>query len=93
MTNCRNADDVWFWACTSPDLHLVVAEAHLELRPHRPEAVDRALDRLYRRRRLGPGQGQRDKYDPNLRIGRVHAERVRARLLDSAGPIAPYPHV
>lgn len=63
----RDAEDVWFWACTSLGMHRVTDEVQNEFRPHRPEEVRRALDRLYRRRRRAPGQEECDRREDDTR--------------------------
>ena len=100
MSSYHNGEDVWFSACTSLGLYRGADEARAELPPHQPDEVRRALDRLYRRRRLAPEQALRDGHHTNVRVRRQltdHAEEPmrRSGLVndDAAALITSYPHV
>jgi len=98
MSVHRNAEDTWFWACTSFGRHRMADQALRHLSPDRPEQARRALDRFYYRRRAVPEQDRRNGHRTDVRLRCEPAEQVVPRasgvLGDSAaGPVSPYPHV
>jgi hypothetical protein len=99
MSSYHTGEDIWFCACTSLGLHRGADGTRAELPPHRPDEARRALDRLYRRRRLAPEQIVRDGHHTNVRVRRQLTERMEERLRGSGlvedGAVAlavPYPH-
>jgi hypothetical protein len=96
----RNAEDVWFWACTSLGRHRAAHQVPRDLPQDHREQTQRALDRFYRRQRTAPDQDRRDGHHTNIRLRREPAERPQAPLrasgLSGDGAVRPlmrYPHV
>jgi hypothetical protein len=100
MSSYHSSEDVWSWACTSLGLHRSADQARAELPPYRPDEARRALDRLYRRRRLAPEQILREGHHTDVRVRRQALEhmveplRGFGRVNDAATAlVGPYPHV
>lgn len=97
-------EDVLTWPCLSLGLHRVSETSRMDIPPHRPERVQCALDRVYRRRRVplaaDHGLGQPPGQIMNLRSHRGPARVGDARAsacdtvdADAALPKNPFPHV
>ncbi len=100
MSSYHNGEDVWFSACTSLGLHGGADEARAKLPPHRPDEVRRALDRLYRRRRLAPARALHNGHHTNVWVRRHLTDHVEDPLRGSdlvddgvAALVVSYPHV